>query len=86
MKNTKSMAVPVPSGDHSSVSVDVRKIENGYIVRKSSYGEGGKYSSSECFSSEKPKFEVRDAKGADRGKGKSPSGGSSLSKAMGKLR
>jgi len=72
--------------DHHSVSVDVRKIDNGYIIRESTFnGEGpGSYKSCERFSPTKPTFEVRssaksDQKGASRSR-------SSLGGAIGKLK
>ncbi len=40
-------------GKNESVSIDVRSIDNGYVTRRSQYGDGT-YSSTESYSKEKP--------------------------------
>lgn len=77
------MRPKAPKSDNHSVSVDVRKIDNGYIIRESHVGDGS-YRSCERFSPTKPTFEVRssaksDQKGASRSR-------SSLGGAIGKLK
>ena len=79
----KSLTVRAPSGEHRSVSVSSRKIDNGYIIREEHFGDGD-YKSCERFSPTKPTFEVRssaksDQKGASRSR-------SSLGGAIGKLK
>lgn len=64
MPKTKSNVSP-PAGE--GCTVDVRPIDNGFIVRKSSYGPKG-YQSSECYSPTKPKIEVETAKPKPKGK------------------
>lgn len=44
-------------------SVEVRKIENGYIVRECSYGGKGGYKSSERFTDKPPVLDVKGPKG-----------------------
>ena len=63
------MAKPIAPDENESYSVDVRKIENGYVTRTSVYGSGD-YKSTEVFSATKPDL---DAPKAPR-----QSGGSSL--------
>ena len=46
-------SMPVRGGDESSTSVTVRKIDNGYVVSTSQYGDG-KYSCTERYSAMKP--------------------------------
>jgi hypothetical protein len=58
-------AVAVPDREYHSVSV--RKIDNGYIISKSSEGPKG-YRSSESLSPTKPKIELPAAKPMARGR------------------
>jgi hypothetical protein len=69
--------------ENRSVSVDVRKIENGYIIRESHYGNGD-YKCSERFSPKSPKVEVRSTVESGRKGGNARS--SSLGGAIGKLK
>lgn len=43
---------------NESAEVSVRQIDNGFIVRKSTYGGKGGYQSTEVYSKEKPKIEL----------------------------
>lgn len=72
-----------PKTDDHSVSVDVRKIDNGYIIRETHMG-GGDYKSCERFSPTRPSFEVRSTAESGRKGGNARS--SSLGGAIGKLK
>lgn len=65
---------------NDNVSVSVRKIDNGYIVAKSCYGNG-EYHSSETFTKDKPKVELEVGEPEARAKPKAAPV-SSLSTAM----
>lgn len=56
-----SLRVCGPSGTEKSV--EIRKIENGFIVRESSYGPKGQYKSTERFSPSAPTVQVAPTKG-----------------------
>ena len=43
--------------------MEVRKIDNGYIVRESSWGKGGQYKSTERFSEKPPTIQIEPTKG-----------------------
>jgi hypothetical protein len=51
-----TLSGPIGAGD--SVSASVRRIDNGYITRRSRYSEGGAYEESEIYSADKPVLEV----------------------------
>lgn len=53
----RKLDVPVPAGE--GCSMDIRPIDNGFIVRESSYGPKG-YKQSERYSPTKPKVSVED--------------------------
>lgn len=57
-------AMPGTGQDTQSMSVDVRKIENGYVTRTSTYGSDS-YESRERFTKEAPK--LRDPMDTRRG-------------------
>lgn len=65
-KSGGSKAAPVNSvsisGGKTERSVDIRKIENGYIVRESTYGPKG-YKSTERFTDKAPTISMAPAKG-----------------------
>lgn len=50
-------------GPSSEKSVEVRKIDNGYIVRESSWGKGGQYKSTERFTEKPPTIQIEPTKG-----------------------
>ena len=58
LDDTAALRTPakMPEKENESCSVDVRRIDNGYVVRESHYKDGS-YSSKETFSSEKPVIE-----------------------------
>lgn len=62
MNDTKAVkAMPAMGGslgNGDSLSVDVRKIDNGYITRSSSY-KNDEYHSRESYSPDKPDFSVQ---------------------------
>lgn len=62
--------ISAPVSSNQSVSVDVRKIDNGYIVRKSTYDDKGNYKSSERFSATKPTVGITQTVAAPRKPGK----------------
>lgn len=66
-KGSAARCVSVSVSDREYHSVSARKIDNGYIISKSSEGPKG-YRSSESFSAAKPKIELPAAKGPARGK------------------
>ena len=78
MGKTERVA-PGPVREGESVSVDVRKIANGYITRTTRSGPEG-YASDESFSAERPAVEVE--AGAGRDKSEQPS---AMRRAIGKL-
>lgn len=47
-----------PAKTNEEVTVNVRKIENGFIIRRSSYDDKGGYKSSEHFSATAPQIPV----------------------------
>lgn len=47
-----------PSKANEEVTVNVRKIDNGFIIRRSSYDDKGNYKSSEHFSATAPQIPV----------------------------
>lgn len=49
-------------GGRMEKTVDVRRIENGYIVRESSYGGKGGYKSTERFTEKPPTIQIAPAK------------------------
>lgn len=53
LNDTGAIQMPIPSSESSTVETSVRKIDNGYLVRTSRYGDGA-YQCNERFSSEKP--------------------------------
>lgn len=56
MSSKASISGPIGSGD--SISASVRRIDNGYITRRSRYSDGGAYEESETYSADKPVLEV----------------------------
>jgi hypothetical protein len=75
----KESTLTTPANVSSGASVNVRKIDNGYIVSKSSYGPKG-YTSSEHFCATPPKVEIETGE-RERKSSASPAK-SSLRKAM----
>ncbi len=56
-----AVSVPVPSSGESSITV--RKIENGYVVRESTYNEKtGNFTAKETFSVDPPKVTLAGVK------------------------
>ena len=53
-------SVPSPMNRDESVSVSVRRIDNGYLLRKSRSSDGA-YSESETFSKERPMLDADSA-------------------------
>lgn len=76
----RSNSVAMPRDEYASVSI--RKIDNGYIVSKSTSGPKG-YTCSESFSPTKPKLDVPMATPKSSGKS-APIGMSAVKKAAGK--
>lgn len=55
LNDTKALvSVAAPSEQNEEVTVSVRRIDNGYVKRVSSYGPGGGYECKEEYSAEKP--------------------------------
>lgn len=50
-------------GSTREKSVEIRKIENGYIVRESTYGGKGGYKSTERFTDKPPTIQIAPTKG-----------------------
>lgn len=57
-KGTKTDAVPSSLGREQSVSISVRKIDNGYLTRRSEVSRTGEYIERETFTPSKPKIVI----------------------------
>lgn len=55
LSDTGALQMPIPSSESESCSVDVSKIDNGYLVRTTRYGsDPGGYQCQTRYSKEKP--------------------------------
>ena len=60
MSDTEALTVKPYGGKMQkgeSVNIDVRPIDNGYVVRKTQYSGDGDYSCSESFSKDRPNID-----------------------------
>lgn len=65
----KTPGSPMLSGPSERESIDVRKIENGYVVRRSGEDAKGNYCSSEVYSPTKPEVVIAPAPASAATKG-----------------
>lgn len=61
--NRATMCEPGGRSGPRETSVEVRRIENGFIVRETSYGGKGGYTSTERFSDKAPTIQIAPTKG-----------------------
>jgi len=60
-------AVAGPRSENEYASIDVRKIDNGYVTRQSRHSDDGGYESKETFSPDRPSLEAEVAPPPDAG-------------------
>lgn len=53
LNDTGTLQMPIPSSESQTISTSVRKIDNGYLVNTTRYGDGS-YQSNERYSAERP--------------------------------
>lgn len=57
-RTPRDQTVPMPTVPGSEVSVEVRKIENGYLTEERKWSKAGKFSKKEFFSEKKPEIKI----------------------------